>query len=202
MKKLLSVFVALLFGASVAGASMNQSQPPVPAKGGAFAPMMMQKGPACPKGMAKGYHRGGMFGCPLGRLVGPAIQNAAKLGLTDAQVKELRGYALECKKIKILEGAKVKVAGMELHRMMDPLTFDLKAVKAQIQKKMSLIAGMTTRQMGLYEKALTALTPAQLKQLSKFLLSSSSVGGTTMCPVKGGQSMKAPMGMKACPKHG
>jgi Spy/CpxP family protein refolding chaperone len=123
---------------------------------------MMMGGGAGPHGDSMGSHHGG---CALGKLIGAATQNAGDLGLSEDKIKELDQLKAECQKVKILDEAKVKVACMELGNLMSPGSFDLKAVKAQIKKKMDLLVEMKVKEAELYQQALSLFTPEQLKKL-------------------------------------
>lgn len=121
---------------------------------------MMCQGHQCPDG-------GSHDGCALGKLIASATQNAAQLGLAADKISELDKLKEECQKAKILDGAQVKVACMELHKLMTPQNFKIEAVKAQIKKKMDLVAAMKIKEAELYQKALSLFTPDQLKKLGE-----------------------------------
>ncbi|MBI5184707.1 MAG: hypothetical protein HZA01_03145 [Nitrospinae bacterium] len=158
MKLLLSFLSALLIGLAAAGTSLADPACPMPGPGGAPGPMMMGQGHQCPDGDSHD-------GCALGKLIASAAQNAAQLGLAADKISELDKLKEECLKTKILDGAQVKVACMELHKLMTPQNFNIEAVKSRIKNKMDLVAAMKVKEAELYQKALSFFTPDQLKKL-------------------------------------
>lgn len=185
--KLLSFLAALIVGLAAAGASLADQPCPMPGTGGAPSPMMMEHGHKCPD---SGSHDE----CALGKLIAAASQNAAQLGLAADKISELGKLKDECLKTKILDGAQVKVACMELHDMMTPQNFNIEAVKAQIKKKMNLVAGMKIKEAELYQKALSLFTPEQLKKLGELsqAVCDPATGAHPMEGLAGGHSHPAP----------
>lgn len=187
--KFLSFLLALALSVAVTGNSMANPPSPVPQKEG-----MMGTKDACPMDSSLG----GKGGCVLGSFIGTAVKNQKELGLTDDQIKKLTQFKLECQKIKTLDGAQVTVACMELKAMMGPANFDLEAVKAQIKKKMDLLASMKIKEMELYQKAISVLTSEQLKQVAALIPLDSTSGDCpeTGAPMGGDHMHKGPGGMQ------
>ncbi len=170
---------------------MAESNCPLTGKGAAIG------GKAdCPKG---GSYEGKKK-CALGKFICKATKNAAQLGLTDEQVEKLQALKLECKKVKTLDGAQIKVACMDLKAMMAPEKFDLEKAKAQLKKKMDLVTGKKIKQMELYQKAIAVLTPEQLKKMKTITCpKSGSPVPPKDCPKTGGQTKKGPASILPTP---
>lgn len=193
MKFFLS-FLTAMFIMAAANLSMADQSCPLKEKGGMANPKMMHGTKHdCP--MGSGGHSKTKKGCPLGRLIAVTTQNEYQLGLTDDQVRGLNGLKLECQKVKILGKAQVRVAYLDLGHMMAPEGFDLEAVKAQIKKKMALKEEMKIREIELYSKALSLLTPEQLVKVGHLLATS---GGPCETGSKSNQSKDG--STKPCPK--
>lgn len=181
--KVFSFITALLLGITSATVALAEHSCPLPGKGASHGQKMM-------KGTHAGPHAGIKKGCVIGKLICTATKNADILGLTADQVQQLKEYKMECQKVKILDGAQLRVACLELKAMMSPDKFDLKAVKAQIRKKMALKEEMKIKKMELYQKAISVLTPEQLKKIGAMMASGTSAD----CPMQGGHSMKGHKG--------
>ena len=120
-----------------------------------------------------GYGEGGEHGMMHGGPgMGPmAIDHLQKeLGLSDDQTAKLKTLREDYLKQTITQGAKVKVAGVELMQLLDQPKPDMATIEKKVREREALQSDLTLSRISYLLKARDFLTPEQYKKFRELTM--------------------------------
>ena len=147
---------------------------------------------AAMQGPGQGARRAGRMGGGPGGPGGPDLPKLKEqLGLSDAQLEQLRTLRMDQHKTQIRRRADQEIARLELHQLMTATTLDEKAVTAKVKELADLQTAALKARVDSHLALRKVLTPEQQKKLIELRPMLGRGGEPGMRPGRGG---RPPMG--------
>ncbi len=120
----------------------------------------------------KGHGHGRMSGmghhATTGHLIRGLLGGAKEMGLSDDQVKQLKGIQLDLDRTRIKTEADIKVAEREARALMDDDSSDISSIEAKLKESASQQVSLRVAAVKAKRKAMAVLTPEQAVRVKKF----------------------------------
>lgn len=101
----------------------------------------------------------------MGDMMGMCIKNAAKIGLSDEQMKKITPLHQEMQKKQIRFQADLKIAHLEMKEIMEPKDFDIEKAKVAAKKCEDIKAAHHIEMLTAMKEVRSVFTEEQYKKL-------------------------------------
>lgn len=112
----------------------------------------------------------------MGDMMGMCIKNAAKIGLSDEQMKTIKPLHQEMQKKQIRFQADLKIAQLEMKEIMEPKDFDLEKAKLAAKKCEDIKAAHHIEMLTAMKEVRSVFTEEQYKKMRALMPMDMSAG--------------------------
>jgi Spy/CpxP family protein refolding chaperone len=105
----------------------------------------------------------------MGDMMGMCIKNAAKIGLSDEQMKKIKPLHQEMQKKQIQFQAELKIAHLEMKEIMEPKDFDLEMAKLAAKKCEDIKTAYHINMLTAMKEVRSVFTEEQYKKMKALM---------------------------------
>jgi len=105
-----------------------------------------------------------------GGMIGLCLENADKIGLTDAQIKKIKPIHWEMRKTQARFNADLKIAEIELIQIMDRKDFDIEKASVTVKKISDIKTAHFLQMLQYMKEARNVLTEEQFNKINNMTM--------------------------------